>query len=92
MKIGVIMGGVSSEYEVSLSTGSEIIENLYGIKHEVRPVIFGRKEELAEKVRGLDFVILALHGRFGEDGTVQGFLILWAFRIRAAACFQAHFA
>ncbi|WP_313559463.1 D-alanine--D-alanine ligase [Ruminiclostridium cellobioparum] len=74
MKIGVIMGGISSEYEVSLNTGKEIMNNLDSDKNSICPIKIKSKKELIDKVQNLDFVILALHGKFGEDGTIQGFL------------------
>ncbi len=74
MKIGVIMGGISSEYGISLNTGKEIMKHLDSEKHSIYPIEINSKRELVEKVQGLEFVILALHGKFGEDGTVQGAL------------------
>ena len=74
MKIGVVMGGVSSEYEVSLQTGKEIMAHLDHRKHDIYPIEIKSKKELIAKVTDLDFVFLALHGNFGEDGTIQGTL------------------
>jgi len=74
MKIGVIMGGVSSEREISLRTGEEIANNIDKSKYEVCKIIIDSEKELVEKVTGIDFALLALHGKFGEDGTVQGVL------------------
>lgn len=74
MKVGVIMGGDSSEREVSLMTGKEIVSRLDRSKYEVVPIDVTKREELIDQVRGLDFALLALHGAFGEDGTVQGVL------------------
>ncbi|KKO55448.1 D-alanine--D-alanine ligase [Paenibacillus sp. DMB20] len=74
MKVGVIMGGVSSEYEVSLMTGREMVKHLDPNKYEVIPIVITQREELVDAVKGLDFALLALHGPFGEDGTVQGTL------------------
>lgn len=74
MKVGVIMGGVSSERQVSLMTGEEMIANLDKNKYEVIPVQLNNKEDLVEKARNLDIALLALHGKFGEDGTIQGTL------------------
>lgn len=74
MKVGVIMGGISSEREISLNTGKEIAANLNREKYEVFPIVLDSKEELIEKVKGLDFALLALHGQFGEDGTIQAVL------------------
>ncbi|AHV96212.1 D-alanine--D-alanine ligase [Paenibacillus sabinae] len=74
MKVGVIMGGISSEREISLKTGAEILKELDPAKYEAVPVVINKREELAEQVRGLDLALLALHGAFGEDGTVQAVL------------------
>ncbi|QWU17468.1 D-alanine-D-alanine ligase [Paenibacillus sophorae] len=74
MRVGVIMGGISSEREISLKTGEEMLKKLDPAKYEAVPVVINKKEELAEKVRGLDLALLALHGAFGEDGTVQAVL------------------
>ncbi|SFJ58686.1 D-alanine--D-alanine ligase [Thermoflavimicrobium dichotomicum] len=74
MKVGVIMGGVSSEREVSLMTGREIIAHLDKKKYDVYPIEIQSKNELIEKVKGMDVALLALHGKYGEDGTVQGTL------------------
>jgi D-alanine-D-alanine ligase len=74
MRVGVIMGGISSEREVSLNTGNEMCRNLDNNKYEVCPIIIDSKGELIDKVRGIDVALLALHGQFGEDGTVQGTL------------------
>lgn len=72
MKVGVIMGGVSSEREVSLMTGKEIAGRLDPSKYDVMTIDVTKREELIDRVRGIDFALLALHGAFGEDGTVQG--------------------
>ncbi len=74
MKVGVLMGGISSEREVSLSSGNSIIQHINKEKYEVVPVIIDSKEDVLEKVKGLDFALLALHGKFGEDGKVQAVL------------------
>lgn len=73
-RVGVIMGGVSSEYEVSLNTGREMLKHLDRSKYEGVPVVITSREELVDAVKGLDFALLALHGAYGEDGTVQGTL------------------
>ena len=74
MKVGVLMGGISSEREVSLNTGKEILKNLDKTKYEVLPIQIDKKEDVVEKTKGLDFAFLALHGKFGEDGIVQSVL------------------
>lgn len=75
MRIGVIMGGVSSEREVSLKSGEQVMKNLNREKYkEIIPIVINSKSEVIEKVKEIDFAFLALHGRFGEDGTIQGVL------------------
>lgn len=75
MKIGVIMGGVSSEREISLMSGKEVLKNLNSNNYEeIIPIIIDSKSEVIEKVKGIDFAFIALHGQFGEDGTIQGVL------------------
>jgi D-alanine-D-alanine ligase len=74
MKVGVIMGGISSEREVSLMTGKEMIANLDSEKYELYPIEINSKDDLVEKVKNMDVALLALHGKYGEDGTIQGAL------------------
>jgi D-alanine-D-alanine ligase len=75
MKIGVLYGGTSAEREVSLSSGKGIIAAVKSKGHEVIEVDF-HPERLEEvlALKDVDFVFIALHGRFGEDGRVQGLL------------------
>ena len=74
MKVGVIMGGISSEREISLNSGNSIMENIDKNKYDVVPVVIDEKADIINKVKDLDFALLALHGKFGEDGTVQSVL------------------
>ena len=76
LRIGVIRGGISTEREVSMNTGSEIIKNLDKNKYEVFDIVINSKEEIFEKLKklNLDFVYIALHGVFGEDGRIQAIL------------------
>jgi D-alanine-D-alanine ligase len=74
MRVGVIMGGVSSEKQVSIMTGEEMMAHLDKNKYEIVPIHLENKEGLVEKVKDLDIALLALHGKFGEDGTIQGAL------------------
>nr|WP_254899159.1 D-alanine--D-alanine ligase [Thalassococcus arenae] len=73
-KVAVLMGGPSSEREVSLSTGRECAAALRDEGFEVHELDAGR--DLAERLAALspDVVFNALHGRWGEDGCVQGLL------------------
>lgn len=74
MKVAVIMGGISSEREVSLRTGEAIVRNLNIKKYEVVPIKMESKKELLNQLEGIDFAFIALHGGFGEDGTIQALL------------------
>ena len=74
MKVGVIMGGISSEREISIQSGNSVVHALDKDKYEAIPIVLNEKEDLIEKVKGIDFALLALHGKFGEDGTVQSVL------------------
>jgi len=72
--VGVLMGGMSSEREVSLKTGKAVSRALRSRGYDVREIDVN--EQLPERLReeGVAVAWLALHGRFGEDGCVQGLL------------------
>ena len=74
--VAVLYGGISAEREVSLATGVQVIAALREAGFVVRPVEVG--PDLGAVIAALtpapDAVFNALHGRFGEDGTIQGVL------------------
>ena len=74
LKVAVLMGGPSAEREVSLSTGRECAAALRGEGFSVTEVDAG--PDLPARLAALapDVVFNALHGRWGEDGCVQGLL------------------
>jgi len=72
--IGVIAGGLSSEREISLKTGTKIYEALIDLGYRVDFIDF--KDGFMQKLKNIDIAFLALHGRYGEDGTIQGMLEL----------------
>lgn len=75
MKIAVIMGGISSEREVSLNSGKEIYNNLDRNKYDVVKVVINNKKDIFTKLTDdIDFAFIALHGKFGEDGCIQSIL------------------
>src|SRR5215467_1439999 len=76
MKIAVLQGGRSAEREVSLRSGAQVTAALRGRGHEVAPVDLDRDVWDGLRDGGFDCVFIALHGRLGEDGTVQGMLEL----------------
>ncbi|MEN9561338.1 MAG: hypothetical protein RIQ56_611 [Candidatus Parcubacteria bacterium] len=82
IKVAVLRGGPSSEYEVSLQTGNTILANL-GEKYEAVDIFIdragvwhhrGRPVEPSRILPQVDVVFNALHGEFGEDGEVQRLL------------------
>jgi D-alanine-D-alanine ligase len=74
MKIAVLYGGISGEREVSLSSGKGIIEALQKNGHEVIGIDFHphRLHEITQL--NVDMVYIGLHGKYGEDGKIQGLL------------------
>lgn len=76
-RVGVLMGGTSAEREVSLRTGEGVAAALEARGHEVARLVWDAQglDELLRSAR-VDVVFLALHGRGGEDGCVQGMLEL----------------
>jgi len=73
-KVAVIMGGPSSEREVSLSSGQECAAALREADYEVSEVDAGLDLPARLSEISPDVVFNALHGRWGEDGCVQGLL------------------
>ncbi len=75
MKIAVLMGGISSEREISLKTGKAILNSLLRIGYDAFELRLNEGDML-EKLQTTDFdlAFIALHGEFGEDGRVQAVL------------------
>jgi D-alanine-D-alanine ligase len=75
-RIGVVMGGASAEREVSLSSGQAVLRALSAAGHQVVPVVLGTGADALDTLSRarIDVAFLALHGRFGEDGCIQGVL------------------
>jgi D-alanine-D-alanine ligase len=85
LTVAVISGGRSSEHDVSLASGTAIRDGLLAAGHEVVPIEIDREgawrcdgepviAHPGEGLLGVDVAFPALHGPFGEDGTVQGML------------------
>lgn len=73
-KVGVLLGGKSGEREISLMSGQGVLEALRSKQVNAHP-FDPAKQTMAELVaQQFDRVFIALHGRFGEDGTMQGLL------------------
>jgi D-alanine-D-alanine ligase len=75
-QIAVLLGGMSAEREVSLRTGNAVLRALQGCGLTAVGLDAGR--DLPARLAALapQRVFIALHGRYGEDGTVQGLLEL----------------
>ncbi|WP_020167693.1 MULTISPECIES: D-alanine--D-alanine ligase [Methylotenera] len=73
-KVAVLLGGKSGEREVSLKSGSAVLAALK--RQGVDAVAFDPVNEALSEVSKFDRVFISLHGRFGEDGTIQGALEL----------------
>ena len=75
-RVAVLYGGISAEREVSLSSGGQVIVALREAGFDVTPILVG--PDLGAVIAALDprpdAVFNALHGRFGEDGAIQGVL------------------
>jgi len=75
-KIGVLMGGLSREREISLRTGKALCKALIEKGYVACPIDVDR--DIAGKLikKKIEVAFVALHGRYGEDGTIQGMLEL----------------
>lgn len=73
-KVGVLMGGISSERDVSLLTGEAVADALEGLGYDVLRIAVGRDVDDILRSTHIDVAFLALHGTYGEDGCIQGLL------------------
>ncbi|MER0170617.1 MAG: D-alanine--D-alanine ligase [Nitrosomonas sp.] len=75
-KVAVLLGGRSAEREISLQSGQAVLDALLRSGVDAHP--FDPAGQSMEKLlqQGFDKAFIALHGRFGEDGTIQGALEL----------------
>lgn len=83
IRVAVLRGGPSSEYEVSLKTGETVLKHLPASKYEAIDVFIskdgtwhvgGIEKTPAEALKHVDVAFVALHGQFGEDGKLQRIL------------------
>lgn len=75
MKIGVFMGGISSEREISIKTGTAILNSLLRQGYDAYKIELNKDNMLKAFIENdYDIAFLALHGVFGEDGRIQGLL------------------
>lgn len=78
--VGVVRGGPSSEFDISLLSGAEVLRALDRTRYEPRDIFIGKDGTWHvagiavspdRALRGIDVVFNALHGEYGEDGTIQ---------------------
>ena len=76
-KVAVICGGKSGEREVSLRSGKNVHASL--VKQGIRSVILDTDENLITNLKNekIDIACIMLHGRYGEDGCIQGLLEMY---------------
>ncbi len=81
--VGVLRGGPSNEYDISLMSGSRVLTNLSSDKYSVRDLFIdkagvwhrnGRPVSPQKALQDIDVAMIALHGEYGEDGKVQRLL------------------
>ena len=100
-RVAVLMGGMSSEHDVSMASGAKAVELLDRGRFDVTAVVIGRDgrwsfdgevgisllEALPElKRRGIDCILVVLHGPYGEDGRLQGMLDLVGIPYTSSGC------
>jgi D-alanine-D-alanine ligase len=73
-KVAVLFGGKSAERDVSLNSGSRVLAALQ--RQGINAHAFDPAERKLDELAGFDRAFIALHGRYGEDGTIQGVLEL----------------
>jgi D-alanine-D-alanine ligase len=73
-KIGVLLGGLSSEREISLRSGKAVAEGLRKKGYSVTEIDVDISLPEKLKSQEIEVAFIALHGRYGEDGAVQGLL------------------
>jgi D-alanine-D-alanine ligase len=74
--VGVLLGGISAEREISLMTGEAVCKALRDCGYRIVPIEIQPDGAWMARLREIDVAFLALHGKFGEDGAVQGLLEL----------------
>ena len=73
-KIGVLLGGASEEREISLKTGGAVLKALLAKGYNAVAIDAGRDIASLLVSKKIEVAFIALHGRYGEDGCIQGLL------------------
>lgn len=74
LRVGVLLGGLSVEREVSLRTGAAVAGALRSRGYQVSEIDVGKDLAAQLSEKKIEVAFIALHGRYGEDGCVQGLL------------------
>ena len=85
LKVAVVYGGMSTEHDVSLVSGKNVIDNLDKTKYDIYEIRITKEgtwidkrdreiKDIYKLLKEMDVVFPVLHGLFGEDGTIQGML------------------
>ena len=74
MKVGVLMGGVSSEREISLRSGASVLQALTRKGYHAVAIDAAKDPVSRLKRHNVEVAFICLHGKQGEDGAIQGFL------------------
>ena len=72
--VGVLFGGLSAEREVSLKSGDAVARALEGRGYKVARIDVGKDVDQKLRAAGVDVAFVTVHGRYGEDGCLQGLL------------------
>ncbi len=73
-RIAVLMGGNSGEREISLKSGARVLDSLLSQGFDAIEIDVDRDIASRLVAEGIDVALIMLHGRYGEDGTIQGLL------------------
>lgn len=73
-RIGVLLGGLSAERDISLRTGGAVLKALERLGYQAVGIDVGTDLPTQLREARVEVAFIALHGRFGEDGRVQGLL------------------
>jgi D-alanine-D-alanine ligase len=73
-RVGVLMGGLSEEREISMKTGSAVLAALKNAGYNAVGIDADRDVAEVLRKRKIEVAFIALHGRYGEDGSIQGLL------------------
>lgn len=88
-KVGILFGGMSTEHDISVLSAKSIINNIDKEKYEIYPIYIDKKgdwykcreekkiENIIKYLQNLDVIFPVMHGKYGEDGSIQGLFELF---------------